>query len=200
MMSSICCPQCPMNLILSQQGGVTFRPRRGEKTNGMGNSTKTAPKVAIIFCCWICFAFRVLDHIPKFRFIDIYTVIIISISTNNSMLPVNKHQKNVSASCFGERKTCCGCKVEFFWSFSCRFLQRERWQDWTCIPSELRRFQGPGWYTSPGYDPKRVDPKMSNVPKIPSPYNSWEWYIWASIPRHPPPPPTPWLWVCIVAH
>lgn len=68
----------------------------------------------MIFCCWIFFAFRVLDHIPKFRFIDIYTVIIISISTNNSMLPVNKHQKNVSASCFGERKTCCGCKVDFF--------------------------------------------------------------------------------------
>ena len=74
--------------------------------------------MAMIFCCWIFFAFRVPDHIPKFRFIDIlyiyiYTQLIISISTNNSMLPVNKHQNNVSASCFGERKTCCGCKVEF---------------------------------------------------------------------------------------
>ena len=151
-------------------GRSYFSPTEGRKKQTAWEiQRKVVPKVAMIFCCWIFFAFRVLDHIPKFRFIDIYTVIIISISTNNSMLPVNKHQKNVSASCFGERKTCCGCKVDFFEASVCPFLQRERWQDWTCIPSELRRFQGPGWYTSPGYDPKRVDPKMSNVPKIPSP-------------------------------
>ena len=139
--------------------------------------------MAMIFCCWIFFAFRVPDHIPKFRFIDIlyiyiHTQLIISISTNNSMLPVNKHQNNVSASCFGERKTCCGCKVEFLLKLQLSIPSAGKMAGLDVYSFRVASVPGSRvvhfsriWSEASG--PENV--QCPQNPKIP--YNSWDIYL-----------------------